>query len=311
MGRLRSFKAEEKENLDQKITSTDDVKDSQLFPEDRSGFKDEELGINLRQEVLLEKVEEQNEKEVKGMKDEDRELKTLLTYIMSDEARPHNNETGPLRELGSNLRNAVSGLSTDHKSSDASNYSSDTEYNHITRGSSDVATAVDGIIRLCPHSDGVSCRAVYSASQEGKAVYNGGNGTIYRAVGTEALSSVDVRNSSVTLSEKVTPELDLVLWSKQVKCVNKSATGTAYTPVGATDSISSEGFGGDVDLQVRESQTKQTHPHWLRNLICNKSDLISGSRGQVLAQTLLRGEGKFNKDSGNIADPSSFESIGS
>lgn len=311
LGRLSSLKAEERENLDQKITSTDDVKDSQPFPEVRSGFKDEESGINWRQEALLEKVEQQNEKEVKGMKDEDSELKTLLTHIMSDEARPLNNVTGPLREEGSNMRNAVSGLSTDHKSSDETNYISGIEHNKSTQGSADVATPVDAIIRLCPHSDGVSCQTVYSASQEGKDVYNGGDGTIYSVVGTEALRS-DGRNSSITLSEKVTPELGLALWSKRVKCDNKSATGTARTPVGATDSIRSEELGGDVDLHVKGFQTEQTLPHQLRDLIHNdrESDFISESRDQALPQTLT-GEGKLNKDSGNGTVPARFDSIGS
>ncbi|MEQ2265964.1 hypothetical protein XENORESO_015398 [Xenotaenia resolanae] len=305
-----------------------DQKDSQSLPQDRSSFKDEE-SFAARKEwrvadvPVQEKAEkEQTEKKVKVMENEGSEMKMLLTHSMSDEARPHNDDTGQVGEMGPNFRNIVSSLSIDYKSSDAPNYGSGTrtnysfgtEYNPKTQGSSGaVYTVVNAFSTLCPLSDSVSCRPVYSASQEETGRYNGGHGTMYSTVGTEGISLDNVSSSSGALSEKGTPELDLVLWSKLVSCVNKSAiTTTPHIPVQAIDSVGSEGLGGDVDLQVRGLQTGQTHPHWLRELICNdgESNFNSGLTGQQHPKSLSGGKGKLSKkDSGTRMPPPIFDSL--
>ncbi|XP_032414045.1 uncharacterized protein LOC116717075 [Xiphophorus hellerii] len=313
--RQRSFEAQEREYLDQKVISKDYVEDSQTFPQDRSGFKDKESVAGRkewRQVVILEREkaeEEQTEKKARNLKNEDSELKMLLTH-MSDDARSHN-ETAQVGEDGLNLRNSVSSLAIVYKSSDASgtqeNNSFGIEYNPSTQSSSgNVSTSEDAITTRCPHSNSVSCPAAYSASHKEKHNYNEGHSAIASAVGIEDLSFVNVRNSSVSLSEKVIPEVDLVLWSKWVKCADKSALTTTSS---TTESVSSNGLSGDADLQVKGLPTGHTHPRLLRDLICNdgESDITSGSTDQTLPQT-LPAEGKL-KDSGTRTTLPSFGSL--
>ncbi|XP_007579067.1 uncharacterized protein LOC103156822 [Poecilia formosa] len=316
--RQRSFEAEEREYLDQKVTNKDNVEDSRAFPQDRSGFKDEKSvagRIEWRQVVILgqEKAEEQTEKKARNLKNEDGELKMLPTH-MSDEARSHN-ETAQAGEEGLDFRNSVSRLAIVNKSSDASgtqeNGSYGIEYNPSTQSSSgNVSSSEDAITTRCPHGHSVSCTNAYSASHKEKHNYEG-HGAISSAVGIEEFSSVNVRNSSVRLSPQVIPEVDLDLWSKWVKCVDKSAlTTTRHTPVRATESVSGNGLDGDADLLVKGLPTGHTHLRLLRNLICNdgKLDVTSGSTDQTLPQTLLPAEGKL-KDSGTRTTLPSFGSV--
>ncbi|PWA26302.1 hypothetical protein CCH79_00018804, partial [Gambusia affinis] len=311
--RQRDSEFEERQYLDQNLINKDNVEDSQSFPQDRRAFKDKESVVG-RKEWRQVMIQEQTEKKARDLKNEDSELKMLLTH-MSDEAGSHN-ETAQVGEDELNFRNSVSSLAIVYKSPDASgthgNDSFGTEYNPSTQSSSgNVSTSEDAFTTRCPHSNSVGCPAAYSASRKEKHNYNEGQSAISSAVGIEDLSFVNVRNSSVSLPAKVIPEVDLVLWSKWVKCVDKSAlTTTRHTPVQATESISGHGLGGDADLQVKGLPTGHPHPRLLRDLICNdgESDITSGSTDQTPPQTRLPAEGKL-KDSDTRTTLPSFGSL--